>query len=189
MAEMMVASGILVLLITSVILCNLWGLSMNVREQIWLNASDDAGKALGLIYRDIRSSVSNSVGTMAGGSFTAVNSTNTQSGNALMIYPSTNTSSWICYYFNSTSNLVRTNYTGTSSGDFSYVSANTLMTNNNIFTFKDALGNTYSSPQATPVIQIDLQFSKLQNPEISIAPGNAVDFYEIVTTIASRNRP
>lgn len=190
LAEAMIATGILVLLVGAVILCNLWGLSMSVREQIWLGSSDDAGKALGLMYRDIRSSTSNAVGSFVAGAFVPVASTSNQVGNALMIYPSTNTSSWVCYYYNSVSNLLaRTNFSGTNSGDFSLVSANNLTNGNYIFTFTDYLGNTIDSPQATPLIKIDLQFTKLQNPEVLIAPGSPVDFYEVVTTLASRNRP
>src|SRR5579872_1882773 len=92
LAEALIASGILVLLVGAVILCNLWGLSMSVREQIWLGASDDAGKAESLLYRDIRSSASNSVGSMVAGSFVPVGSNTPQAGNALLVYPSTNTS-------------------------------------------------------------------------------------------------
>lgn len=190
LAEAMVASGILVLLVGSVILCNLWGLSMSVREQIWLGSSDDAGQALGLMFRDIRSSSSNCVGGMASGAFVPAGSNTNQVGNALMIYPSTNTSSWVLYYYNATSNLlVRTNYSGSNSGDYSLVSANCLTNNNNIFTFTDYLGNVQTNPLATPAIQIDLQFTKIKNPEVLIAPGSAVDFYQVNTTIASRNRP
>ncbi len=190
LAEAMIATGILVILIAAVILCNLYGLSMSVREQIWLSSSEDAGKALGLMYRDIRSSTSNAVGSLVAGAFVPVAANSNQVGNALIIYPSTNTSSWILYYYNSTSNLlVRTNYTGSNSGDYSLVSANCLTNNNNIFTFTDYRGNTITNPEATPVIKVDLQFTKLQNPEVLIAPGSAVDFYEVVTTLASRNRP
>jgi hypothetical protein len=190
LAEALIASGIMVLLVTSVILCNLWGLSMSVREQIWLGSSDDAGQALGLMYRDIRSSVSNCVGSMGAGAFVPVGSNTNQVGNALMVYPSTNTSSWVLYYYNSVSNLlVRTNYSGTNSGDYSLVSANCLTNDNSIFTFTDYLGNIVTNPLATPVIQVYLSFTKLQNPEVMIAPGSSVDFYKVITTIASRNRP
>lgn len=188
LAEAMIASGILVLLVGSVILCNLWGLSMSVREQIWLGSSDDAGKALGMMYRDIRSSESNFVGSMVSGSFVQVGSNTNQAGNALMIYPSTNSSARVFYYFNSVSNLlVRTNYTGSNSGDFKLVSANNLTNNNFIFTQVDPLGNVYSNWTYRALVRVDLQFTKLQNPEVMIAPGSPVDFYEIVTTIASRN--
>ncbi len=190
LAEAMIASGILVILLGSVILCNLWGLSMSVREQIWLGSSEDAGQALGLMFRDIRSSSSNSVGAMVAGAFVPAGSNTNQAGNALMIYPSTNTSSWVLYYYNATSNLlVRTNYSGGNSGDSSLVSANCLTNNNNIFTFTDYLGTVQTNPLATPAIQIDLQFTKIKNPEVQIAPGSALDFYQVNTTIASRNRP
>jgi hypothetical protein len=189
LTEAMIASGILVLLVGSVILCNLWGLSMSAREQIWLSSSDDAGQALGMMYRDIRSAVSNAVGSMVSGTFVPVGSDTNQVGNALEIYPSTNLNSWVVYYYNSASNLlVRTNWGGSGSGS-SLVSANCLTNDNPIFTFTDYLGNTLTNPAATPVVQIYLSFTKLQNPNVQISPGSTVDFYKITTTLASRNRP
>ena len=189
LAEAMIASGVLVLLVTSIILCNLWGLSMSVREQIWLASSDDAGQALGLMYRDIRSSVSNSVGSYGANGFVPVAGNTNQTGTALKIFPGTNTSAWIVYYYNTTSNtLVRTNYNGTNSGDFSMVSVNCITNDNPIFTFTDSYGNIVTNPTANPLIQVYLAFTKLQNPQVAIAPGSAVDFYKITTTIASRSK-
>jgi hypothetical protein len=190
LVEVIVASGVLVLLVTSIILCNLWGLSMSVREQIWLASSDDAGQALSLMYRDIRSSISNSVGSYtASGGFVPVASNTNQAGNALEVFPSTNTSSWIVYYYNTLSNtLVRTNYSGSNSGDFSMVSVNCLTNDNPIFTFTDSYGNIVTNPIANPLIQIYLSFTKLQNPQVQISPGSALDYYKITTTIASRSK-
>jgi hypothetical protein len=51
------------------------------------------------------------------------------------------------------------------------------------------LGNQITSNTiAQPIIQVCLAFTKLQNPQIVIAPGGPVDFYQIVATIASRNK-
>jgi hypothetical protein len=85
--------------------------------------------------------------------------------------------------------LVRTNYTGSNFGDFKLVSANPITNDNYIFTETDYLGNVLTNAAATPIIQVYLSFTKLQNPQIEIAPGSPVDFYQIITTIASRNRP
>jgi type II secretory pathway pseudopilin PulG len=192
--EATMVMGILVLLVGSIIMCNLYGLSMSVRQQIWLSASDDAGHAMGTLMSDIRTGASNYVGNGDLNGFTNVVANVPEVGNALKIYVGTTNGGtnipWILYYYNTASNmLVRTNYTGSNFGDFRLVSANPITNDNYIFTETDYLGNVLTNAVATPIIQVYLSFTSLQNPQVVIAPGSAIDFYQIVTTIASRNRP
>jgi type II secretory pathway pseudopilin PulG len=192
--EATMVMGILVVLVGSIIMCNLYGLSMSVRQQIWLSASDDAGHALGTLMSDIRTGASNYVGNGDLNGFTNIAANTSEVGNALKIFVGTTNGGtnipWILYYYNTTSNmLVRTNYTGSNFGDFKLVSANPITNDNYIFTETDYLGNVLTNAAATPIIQVYLSFTKLQNPQIEIAPGSPVDFYQIITTIASRNRP
>jgi hypothetical protein len=208
--EAMVVSGTLLLVIGSMIACNLWGVSMSYRQQIWLNASDDAAQALGKLMTDIRSGASNYVGSYSGTNvwqssnapgvpgFTICGGAVWQAGNAMVCYVGTTNGGtnipWVLYYYDTVhSNLYRTNYTGSNYGDFKMVTINDLMTNNiygsNIFAEYDYLGNQITSNTiAQPIIQVCLAFTKLQNPQIVIAPGGPVDFYQIVATIASRNK-
>lgn len=193
LAEMLVVTSTMVILIGSVIACNLFGLSMSVRQQIWLSASDDSAQALGKLMTDIRAGASNYVGNGNLGGFTNPAAGASRVGNALKIYLGTTNSGtnipWILYYYDTTSNmLVRTNYTGSNFGDFKVVSANPITNDNPVFTEIDYLGNVQTNSIATPIIQVYLSFTKLQNPQVEIAPGSPVDFYQIVTTVASRNR-
>jgi hypothetical protein len=193
LAEALVVMATLVILLGSIIACNLFGLSMSVRQQIWLSASDDAAQALGKLETDIRAGASNYVGNGNLGGFTNPAAGAPRVGNALMIYVGTTSTGtnipWILYYYDTTSNmLMRTNYTGSNFGDFKMVSANPVTNDNPVFTETDYLGNVQTSSIATPIIQVYLSFTKLQNPQVVIAPGSPVDFYQIVTTIASRNR-
>jgi prepilin-type N-terminal cleavage/methylation domain-containing protein len=192
--EMTVVMGILVVFVASIIMCNLFGLSMAVRQQIWLSASDDSARALGTLMTDIRTGASNYVGNGNLGGFTNISTNTLQAGNALKIYVGTTNGGtnipWILYYYDfASNNLVRTNYTGSNYGDFKLVSANPITNDNFIFTETDYLGNTLTNQAATPIIQVYLSFTKLQNPQVLIAPGSPVDFYQIITTVASRNRP
>lgn len=192
--EATIVMGILVVLVGSIIMCNLYGLSMSVRQQIWLSASDDAGHALGTLMSDIRTGASNYVGNGNLGGFTNIPGNTAQVGNALKIYVGTTNGGtnipWILYYYDTVSNnLIRTNYTGSNYGDFKLVSANPITNDNYIFTATDYLGNVLTNQAATPIIQVYLSFTKLQNPQIDIAPGSPVDFYQIISTVASRNRP
>jgi hypothetical protein len=199
--EMLVVMATLVILCGSMIMCNLYGLNMAVRQQIWLSASDDAAQALSKIYTDIRAGASNYVGNGNLGGFTNAGTNGWQQGNALMIYQcNTNgvtNGAWIMYYYDPpTSNLYRTNWTGSNSGDFELVTANQIMTNNlynsNIFSAYNVYNGVWvpeTNGVGTPLLQVCLAFTKLQNPQVIISPGGIVDFYQIVTMIASRNRP
>jgi type II secretory pathway pseudopilin PulG len=194
LVEATIVMATLVILIGSMIMCNLFGLSMSVRQQIWLSASDDAGHALGTLMSDIRTGASNYVGSGNIGGFTNCADNSAQVGNALKIWVNTTNGGtnipWILYYYDTVSNnLCRTNYTGSNFGDFKLVSANPITNDNYIFTETDYLGNVLTNPAATPIIQVYLSFTSLQNPQVVIAPGSPVDFYQIITTVAERNRP
>jgi type II secretory pathway pseudopilin PulG len=200
LVEAMVVMGVLVLLCGSVIMCNLFGVSMAARQQIWLSASDDAAQTLGKLMTDIRSGASNVVGSGNLAGFTPAATNIWQQGNALKIYQANTNGvtngAWVMYYYDTvSSNLYRTNWTGTSAGDWELVTANMLMTNNmynsNIFSAYSVVNNVWTPETngvGTPLVLVCLAFTKLQNPQVVIAPGSPVDFYQIVTMIASRNR-
>jgi hypothetical protein len=201
LVEALVVSGTLVILCGSMIMCNLYGLSMSVRQQIWLSCSDDAAKALGKMMTDIRAGASNTVGNGNLSGFTPAAIGGWQQGNALMIYQANTNGltngTWVMYYYDpASSNLFRTNYNGASPGSFDMVTANMVMTNNmynsNIFSAYSVYNSVWTPETnlvGTHLILVCLGFTKLQNPQVQIAPGSPVDFYQIVTMIASRNRP
>jgi prepilin-type N-terminal cleavage/methylation domain-containing protein len=195
--EVLITCTILVILVGSVIMCNLFGLSMAARQQIWMSASTDAAQAVSTLMNDIRSGVTVQVGTFQTNGFLATPSTNTQVGNALMIFTN-NTATlsagpWICYYYDSTSNnLIRTNYYGgTFGGDYKLVSANPITNDSTmpIFTAVDYTGTALASATSTdPAIQIYLSFTKLQDPQIVIENGSTVDLYQLIATVTPRSQ-
>ncbi|HXR07094.1 MAG TPA: hypothetical protein VN765_07175 [Candidatus Acidoferrum sp.] len=190
LAELMVASATLVLVFGAVIAINLWGLAMTQRSSIWNVTGDDARKSMAMLHQDVRTAYAIYVGTGSLSGFTNAASTNIQAGNAMKLFASTNTNNWTLYYYDpAASTLYRTNWDGTSVGDFRIVSANPITNDNYIFTMQDYLGNILSNSTPYPVINIYLSFVKLQNPQIDIAPGNPVDFYQINSKIAPRMRP
>src|SRR5580658_1726768 len=202
LVESLIVMTTLVILCGTVIMCNLFGLSMAQRQQIWLSASDDAGQTMGKLMTDIRSGASNYVGNGNLGGFTNAATNNTwQQGNALMIYQcNTNgvtNGAWVMYYYDPpSSNLYRTNWTGSNYGDFRLVTANEIQTNNmynsNIFSAYNVYNGVWmpeTNGVGTPLVQICLAFTELQNPQVVISSGSTIDFYQITTKIASRNRP
>ncbi len=189
-AELMVASATLIMVFGAVIAINLWGLAMTQRSSIWNVTGDDARKSMAMLHQDVRTAYAIYVGTGSLAGFTNAASTNIQAGNAMKLFASTNTNNWTLYYYDpAASTLYRTNWDGTSVGDFRIVSANPITNDNYIFTMQDYLGNILSNSTPYPVINIYLSFVKLQNPQIDIAPGNPVDFYQINSKIAPRMRP
>jgi hypothetical protein len=196
LVEAMVASVTLIILIGSVIMCNLFGLAMAVRQQIWLGASDDAAQAVGTLMGDIRSAVAMQVGSYQTNVFTQVGATNQQSGNALLIFTTASATiaagPWTLYYYDSTSNnLVRTNFYGAGvAGDYKLVSANPITNDSThpIFTELDNSGTGTPINNATTLapVSIYLSFTKLQDPQVVIENGNLVDLYQIMITVFPR---
>jgi hypothetical protein len=188
--EIMIAVTTLVLVMLAMISINLWGLAMTQRSSIWLLSADDARHTMGMLHEDVRTASTIYVGSGNLTGFTNAGVSNIQAGNAMKLYASTNTNSWVLYYFDSTSStLYRTNWDGTSVGDFRIVSANPITNDLNIFTMQDYLGNVLSNATPYPVIGVYLSFTKLQNPQVVIEPGSPVDFYQINSKIAPRMRP
>lgn len=192
LVEALITSATLVIVLGSVVMCNLYGLSMAVRQQIWLGASDDAAGAIGTLMEDIRSATSLEVGSYSNSVFTQTASTGQQSGNALMIFTNSSTLPWILYYYDSTSNnLVRSNYYGPSvNGDSKLVSANPITNDvtHPIFTEVDYTGTALSNASPLTAVTIYLSFTKLQDPDIVIESGSSVDLYQIITTVSPRLR-
>lgn len=197
LAEALITASILVILLGSVIMANLFGLSMAARQQIWMSASSDAAQAVSTLMNDIRSGVVVQVGTYQTNGFSATPSTNTQVGNALLIFTNTTATygagPWVLYYYDSAgANLVRTNYYGGNfGGDFKLVSANPITNDSthSIFTAVDYTGTPLTSPSTSdPSIQIYLSFTKLQDPQVVIENGSAVDLYQLITTVTPRTQ-
>jgi type II secretory pathway pseudopilin PulG len=190
--EVLVASVTLVIIVGSVIMCNLFGLSMAARQQIWLGASSDAAQAVSQLMSDIRAANSLKVGSYSvAGGFVPTASTGQQSGNALEVFPTTNTVSPVTiYYYDSTSNnLVVTNWGGYT-GNFKMVSANPI-TNDGvhaIFTEVDYTGTPLTNYTPVAAISIYMSFNELQNPQIKIESGSAVDLYQIMPIVSPRIR-
>jgi hypothetical protein len=195
--EAMITSVTLIILIGSVIMCNLFGLAMAVRQQIWMGASDDAAQAVGKLMGDIRSANTLQVGTWSNSVFTQTAATVQQSGNALLIFSTTNSTltagPWTLYYYDPTSNnLVRTNFYGAATnGDYRLVSANPITNDNThpIFTEVDHTGTPLpnaTSGSSAASISVYLSFTKLQDPQVIIENGSVVDLYQITTTVTPR---
>src|SRR5271168_5395478 len=160
LAETLIVMGLIVVVGTALIFCNMFGMSMAVRHQIWMDASSDTARTLGTVMNDVRSGELLSIGNYIGGVFVPVPDNTNQWGDALRIYSSTatNVPPWIDYYYSSsTSNLVRTNFNGPGiAGNYSEICANPITNDQRIFQFENYLGSVYSNTQTTPVVDLYL---------------------------------
>ena len=192
MVEALVASTTLIILVAAVILSNLFGLAMAIRQQIWIGASSDAVQAIGTLTSDIRSAVSMQVGSYQSGVFTQTAITNQQTGSARMICTTSNATPWILYYYDTvTSNMYRTNYNGAGvPGDFKWISANPITNDSThpIFSELDTSGTgaIITNFNSVAPVSIYLSFIKLQNPQVVIQDGSLVDLYQLTTTVTPR---
>ncbi len=188
--EAMIAATTLVLVVGSVIACNLYGMAMAARQQIWLGASADSAKAISTIMDDVRSANTLQVGTYTNNTFTQVANNVQQAGNALLLYPTTNATPWTVYYYDPiNNNLVRTNYAGAGQAStFKLVSANPITNDSThlIFTEVDYTGTPFSNTMTVASVKIYLSFTELQDPQIKIANGSLFDLYQIVTVATPR---
>ncbi|HWD20951.1 MAG TPA: hypothetical protein VHB20_16915 [Verrucomicrobiae bacterium] len=188
LAEVLIVSGLAVLVGAAMILCNMFGASMAIRQQIWMDATGDSARTVGTIMNDIRSAQIVVVGNYVNNTFVPVPSNTNQWGDACRAYFSnqTNTPPWVDYYYSNT-NLYRTNYNGPGvAGSASKVTANPCTNDARIFTFEDYQGNRLTNTQTIAVVDVYLSYLKFQNPEVLIAPGNIVDLYQIRTKIVPR---
>ena len=69
LVEALITATTLVIVMGSVIACNLFGLAMATRQQVWMGASDGSAQTLGLLMGTIRSAVTMQVGTFTNGAF------------------------------------------------------------------------------------------------------------------------
>lgn len=200
LVESLIVSTTLVIIIGSVIACNLFGLSMAARQAIWMGATTDSAQAVSTLMADIRSATAVAAGTYANNVFIAATNGGQLSGNALLITtnPSVQSTSppwnppWTLYYYDNVSNnLVRSNYYGPAApGDSSLVSANPITNDvtHPIFTEVDYTGTPLTNSATTFAVSIYLSFTSLQNAQVVIESGSTVDLYQIMATVSPRLR-
>jgi type II secretory pathway pseudopilin PulG len=189
LVETLIASATLVIVIGSVIGCNLFGLAMAVRQQIWMGASDDACRAISTMMQDIRAANSLEIGNFGASGFVPDNDFTNQTGNALMIFPTTNTvAPYTLYYYDTVSNnLIRSNFVSSGSvADVRLISANPITNDNPIFTEVTCTNTVQTNARPMSTVSVYLSFTKLQDPQVVIENGSLVDLYQIVLCISPR---
>lgn len=191
LAEVMVASSIFVMLMSSLVYTFLFGLHLQETMATKLGASDNARKALIHLTDEIRSATTIKIGSGDPASFVAAGTNAPQTGTSMQILTSTNTNSWVCYYYETNgasanfSKLCRTDSPG--NGGATTVIASSVTNIVKLFTSEDPYGNPLmNNQQANRVIGVTLQFYQLEYPLVKVGPGNFYDFYQLHTRVTRR---
>jgi hypothetical protein len=188
LAEALIASSVLLLLMTGVIYGYLFGLNLFQITKVKLGASDDARKAVIKLTDEVRSATKIKIGTGNLTSFTEVSTNGLQVGNALQIYPDSSGINWIRYYYDT--NPASTNFSKlvrlTNGNNVSLVIAHSVTNTVPIFSSEDSFGHPLTNNVNNRVIGMTLQFYQLEYPLVKIGPGNYYDFYQLHTRITRR---
>ncbi|MGH7867920.1 MAG: PulJ/GspJ family protein [Candidatus Dormibacteraceae bacterium] len=153
LAEALIASTLFLLLLGGIVGANLFGLRMSQLTQVKLTRSDAARQLVGRMTDEIRSCKTVYIGSVSNGVFSAVLDGSREAGTALIIYPTTNTANYILYFLNAADESFRR--TTSSQGTAGILVQ--PVTNAEVFSAQDCLGNVITNSQNNRVIHFDLE--------------------------------
>jgi hypothetical protein len=187
MAEMMIAMGIFMLVMTAIVSSNLFGFRMLQATQPKLEADEQARNLAGELIDDIRSAQAVRVGTGNGSAFTPIAAGSSQVGNALEIRADTNAAWSLRYFWDSASqSLMRI----TNGGDPVEIVA--AVTNSDVFRAQDCwmtnATDCLTSDQENPVILVCLSFSSIGASAAPVGPDFLFTGYQLQLRATPRKR-
>lgn len=180
--EIMITMAILLLVLAGVISSHLFGSRMLEITKAKLGANDEARRAISWLVEEVRTAKMVKIGNGGLGSFREIPLNTRQEGTAIQIYATTNTNNFIRYYWDASDHRLKR----TTNGAVAVSIVANSITNHNIFTAEDHLGNVLENNRNNRVIGLTLQFFQIQYPIIHIGPGHYYDFYQIRTKITRR---
>ena len=176
LVEMLVAMTILIIVVTAILGTNLLGLRMMTLNSTKLAATEWSRDTFGKITAEVRSCNSLYVGSLTNGAFAGLLPGEPQVGTSLLIYPTTNTTTYVLYYLDQSDNTFRR----LSSPTNTPVTLAESITNLDIFTAEDYLGNTLSNNSASAVVHVLLQ---IYQPAHHLSDP---DYYQLETSVMPR---
>lgn len=174
--EVLIASTVLLLLVSGIVFANLFGLSMFRITETKLNATDEARQTIGKMANEIRTCKSTWIGNVTNGVFVALLDGETQQGGGLLIYPNTNAANYIVYFVNPSDKTFRR--TTSTPGNATVLAGS--ITNTVVFRAQNHLGSVLTNNQNNRVIHLDLEFYQPKR-QLQIA-----DYYKLETSVTRR---
>lgn len=182
--EVMMASGILVIVIAALLSAQLIGLREDQVVESKAGASDSSRRVLNQLPADIRSAKLWFIGDVSGNTFTPIAAGSAQQGTALELFETTNGSPSVIYYFdltgaaNSNTKLMRT----TNLNNTASIMASNLITSP-YFRAEDYNGNIATNEGTSKayknVIHATLQFCQFEYPMTQVSTNGLYDYYKM----------
>jgi prepilin-type N-terminal cleavage/methylation domain-containing protein len=177
--EVMVTLAISLLITSAVVVSQLFGAQMTQLTQAKIHTSDRARQLMRLLTADIQRARLIQVGTGSQTSFVPAVTDAAQQGNALQIQPSENPGVFIRYFRSAADSKLKRVQSDGSLADLAGSVSNVV-----VFTLEGFQGTVLTQAQAKAVIGVDLEFTRLENPDLPVGPGHHYKSYRFHTRIA-----
>ena len=179
--EILIATTVFLLMITGIIVANLFGLRMFQITETKLNAITWSRETVGNITAEVHGCDSLQIGNVTtNGDFDGLLDGEAQQGNALLINPTTDTNSYIIYFVNSPDQTFRQAMHITKPGGTNNVTLADSVTNLIAFTAQDFSGNVLTNNVNNRVIHLTLE---IHQPARYL---QGADYYKIETSVTRR---
>jgi hypothetical protein len=161
LSEVLIASAILLLVVTGILTAHLFGLKMFQVSQTKLSATEWSRRTFGKITDQVRASETIQILNVdTNGNFTGLLDGEVQQGNALQIFPMTNTDTYVIYFVDlADTNKTFRQITATPAVTNVFILADSV-TNSTIFTAQDRSGNVLTNLVNNGVIHLVLEFNQ-----------------------------
>jgi type II secretory pathway pseudopilin PulG len=182
LTELMVTLAISLLITIAVVGSQLFGAQMTQLTQAKIQTSDRARQLMRVLAADIRAARMIQVGAGSQTSFIPAAAETAQQGNALQILSSENPGVFIRYFRSPTDSKLKRMVSDGSVAELAAAVSNPV-----VFTLENFRGAVLTQPQSKAVVGIDMQFSRLENPDLPVGPGHHYKSYRFRTRIAQPN--
>lgn len=183
LSSMMVSSGLLILVLGSVLYAELFGARMYQITTAKLGANTDSRKLLTKLIDDAHEAQKWRLGRWTNGAFIEIGSNTQLVGNAIMFFPdATTTNNYVRYYFD-TNEYALMRYTSIPAytNVVAYAVSNTMM-----FGAYDYSGALLTNKSSRAVLGVNLQFTQIRNPAMDIGPSNYYQSYQMRSKVTLR---
>src|SRR5687767_8777108 len=179
LTEVMVTLAISLLITIAVIGTQLFGAQMTRLTQAKIHSSDRARQLMRLLSADIQSGRLIQIGAGSQTSFVPAAPETPQQGNAVQIYPTQDPNIFIRYFRSASDSKFKRMKNDGSVAELAAGVSNTL-----VFTLENYQRTVLTQPQAKAVIGVNLQFSRLENPDLPVGPAHHYKSYRFETRFA-----
>jgi hypothetical protein len=182
LSEVMVATGILLIVFGGNVASHLFGMRIMEKTNARAGASTEARENIRTLMAEVCSAKNIAVGTGGQSAFTEFGMNVLQKGSALQIYPTTSTNVFVRYYLDSSAKTLNRMTNGASG-----LVVATGIKNTDLFAAEDVLGNVVTNNQNNSVIGLNLQFQYLQYTNMSVSSNSFYTSYQVRTKLARRS--